>query len=176
MAPLSPFRSWLDCITNTSGYDFRKGQADLSVESSRTCGEFLLRIRRNHASVGAGITDPSTLALSGQSDRIRLFPLLGNSTLHPVIKKNGPAGRQGHSNRAARTLLVTNLASAINDASRRRNDALADHAAVIAVVSVAVPPVTVAPAIVWITHANADATRPRAEIDLRTGRNRCGKG
>ncbi|MFY9815908.1 MAG: integrase core domain-containing protein [Pseudolabrys sp.] len=26
LAPLSPFRSWLDCITNTSGYDFRKGQ------------------------------------------------------------------------------------------------------------------------------------------------------
>jgi hypothetical protein len=27
LAPLSPFRSWLDCTTNTSGYDFRKGQA-----------------------------------------------------------------------------------------------------------------------------------------------------
>ena len=26
LAPLSPFQSWLDCITNTSGYDFRKGQ------------------------------------------------------------------------------------------------------------------------------------------------------
>ena len=26
LAPLSPFRYWLDCITNTSGYDFRKGQ------------------------------------------------------------------------------------------------------------------------------------------------------
>ena len=26
-APLSPFRSWLGCITNTFGYDFRKGQA-----------------------------------------------------------------------------------------------------------------------------------------------------
>jgi SEC-C motif len=25
LVPLSPFRSWLDCITNTSGYDFRKG-------------------------------------------------------------------------------------------------------------------------------------------------------
>jgi hypothetical protein len=24
---LSPFRSWPDCIINTSGYDFRKGQA-----------------------------------------------------------------------------------------------------------------------------------------------------
>src|SRR5680860_1332415 len=24
LAPLSPFRSWLDCTTNTSGYDFRK--------------------------------------------------------------------------------------------------------------------------------------------------------
>jgi hypothetical protein len=23
---LSPFRSWLGCITNTFGYDFRKGQ------------------------------------------------------------------------------------------------------------------------------------------------------
>src|SRR4029079_3946722 len=26
LALSSPFRSWLDCITNTSGYDFRKGQ------------------------------------------------------------------------------------------------------------------------------------------------------
>jgi hypothetical protein len=26
LAPSSPFRSWLDCTTNTSGYDFRKGQ------------------------------------------------------------------------------------------------------------------------------------------------------
>src|ERR1035437_5576181 len=26
LAPLSPFRSWLGCITNTSGYDFRKRQ------------------------------------------------------------------------------------------------------------------------------------------------------
>jgi hypothetical protein len=26
-APLSPFRSWLGCITNTYGYDFRKGHA-----------------------------------------------------------------------------------------------------------------------------------------------------
>ena len=28
VAPLSPFRSWLGCITNTSGYDFWKGQLD----------------------------------------------------------------------------------------------------------------------------------------------------
>jgi hypothetical protein len=26
LAPLLPFRSWLDCTTNTSGYDFQKGQ------------------------------------------------------------------------------------------------------------------------------------------------------
>jgi hypothetical protein len=26
LAPLSPFQSWPDCIINTSGYDFRKGQ------------------------------------------------------------------------------------------------------------------------------------------------------
>jgi len=26
LAPSSPFRSWLDCTINTSGYDFRKGQ------------------------------------------------------------------------------------------------------------------------------------------------------
>jgi len=25
--PLSPFQSWQDCIIDTSGYDFRKGQA-----------------------------------------------------------------------------------------------------------------------------------------------------
>ena len=28
LAPLSRFRSWLDCTTNTSGYDFRKGQVN----------------------------------------------------------------------------------------------------------------------------------------------------
>lgn len=33
LAPLSPFRSWLDCTTNTSGYDFRKGQADMTARS-----------------------------------------------------------------------------------------------------------------------------------------------
>jgi hypothetical protein len=27
LAPLPPFPSWLDCTTNTSGYDFWKGQA-----------------------------------------------------------------------------------------------------------------------------------------------------
>jgi hypothetical protein len=27
LASLSPFQSWPDCIINTSGYDFRKGQA-----------------------------------------------------------------------------------------------------------------------------------------------------
>jgi len=26
LASLSPFQSWPDCTTNTSGYDFRKGQ------------------------------------------------------------------------------------------------------------------------------------------------------
>ena len=26
LATLPPFRSWLDCTINTSGYDFRKGQ------------------------------------------------------------------------------------------------------------------------------------------------------
>jgi Integrase core domain len=29
LAPLSPFRSWLDCTTNTSGYDFRKGHPEV---------------------------------------------------------------------------------------------------------------------------------------------------
>jgi hypothetical protein len=28
LAPSSPFRSWLGCITNSSGCDFRKGQVD----------------------------------------------------------------------------------------------------------------------------------------------------
>jgi len=27
-APLLPFRYWLGCIINTSGYDFRKGQGE----------------------------------------------------------------------------------------------------------------------------------------------------
>jgi len=33
LAPLSAFRSWLDCTINTSGYDFRKGQG-----VTRNCG------------------------------------------------------------------------------------------------------------------------------------------
>ena len=35
LAPLSPFRSWLDCTTNTSGYDFRKGQVGSSVQQPK---------------------------------------------------------------------------------------------------------------------------------------------
>jgi hypothetical protein len=34
-APLFP--SWLDCTTNTSGYDFRKGQPVISVDSTGPC-------------------------------------------------------------------------------------------------------------------------------------------
>jgi hypothetical protein len=34
LALSSPFRSWLDCITNTSGYDFRKGQVMLDALAS----------------------------------------------------------------------------------------------------------------------------------------------
>jgi D-alanine-D-alanine ligase-like ATP-grasp enzyme len=30
LAPLPPFPSWLDCTTNTSGYDFRKGQLPIA--------------------------------------------------------------------------------------------------------------------------------------------------
>jgi len=33
-AQFPPFRSWLDCTTNTSGYDFRKGQAIEKVRTS----------------------------------------------------------------------------------------------------------------------------------------------
>ena len=54
LAPLSPFRSWLGCITNTSGYDFRKGQGANSNEPKITAGqaekdfeEFLNRIAAN---------------------------------------------------------------------------------------------------------------------------------
>src|SRR5262245_33700009 len=36
LAPLSAFRSWLDCITNTSGYDFRKGQVSALVISGHS--------------------------------------------------------------------------------------------------------------------------------------------
>jgi transposase InsO family protein len=39
-APLSPFRSWPGCITNTPGYDFRKGQVQCppaQVKVSHTC-------------------------------------------------------------------------------------------------------------------------------------------
>src|SRR5450830_1939474 len=60
LAPLSPFRSWLGCITNTFGYDFRKGhRADvepqivadsketancpMSASPARQCWPFLFR-------------------------------------------------------------------------------------------------------------------------------------
>jgi Integrase core domain len=33
LAPSSPFRSWLDCTTNTSGYDFRKGHLNKPAAS-----------------------------------------------------------------------------------------------------------------------------------------------
>jgi Integrase core domain len=38
LAPLSLFRFWLGCITNTSGYDFRKGQV-ASGTSRLSCGK-----------------------------------------------------------------------------------------------------------------------------------------
>jgi hypothetical protein len=38
LAPLSLFRFWLGCITNTSGYDFRKGQV-ASDTSRLSCGK-----------------------------------------------------------------------------------------------------------------------------------------
>jgi hypothetical protein len=31
LAPLSLFQSWLDCTTNTSEYDFRKGQVAMGA-------------------------------------------------------------------------------------------------------------------------------------------------
>jgi hypothetical protein len=34
LALSSPFRSWLDCTTNTSGYDFRKGQPCIALRQS----------------------------------------------------------------------------------------------------------------------------------------------
>jgi len=37
LAPLSPFRSWLGCITNTSGYDFRKGQVAANEDEMAAC-------------------------------------------------------------------------------------------------------------------------------------------
>jgi hypothetical protein len=40
LVPLSSFRSWLGCITNTSGYDFRKGQPDHSTFSVNRHGRF----------------------------------------------------------------------------------------------------------------------------------------
>jgi hypothetical protein len=39
LAPLSPSRSWLDCITNTSGYDFRKGQGVCGQEKNNPIAE-----------------------------------------------------------------------------------------------------------------------------------------
>jgi hypothetical protein len=35
LALLSPFPSWLGCIINTSGYDFRKGQHSAAVSPGR---------------------------------------------------------------------------------------------------------------------------------------------
>ena len=35
LAPSSPFRSWLDCTTSTSGYDFRKGQGSYKASRRR---------------------------------------------------------------------------------------------------------------------------------------------
>jgi len=49
LEPLSPFRSWLDCTTNTSGYDFRKGQErGIGVAAERRCAA------TRHAKKGGG--------------------------------------------------------------------------------------------------------------------------
>jgi hypothetical protein len=41
LAPSSPFPSWLDYTTNTSGYDFRKGQGAFTF----SIRAFFLRVR-----------------------------------------------------------------------------------------------------------------------------------
>jgi hypothetical protein len=38
LVPLLPFRSWLDCTTNTSGYDFQKGQVMVGGGGRRDAG------------------------------------------------------------------------------------------------------------------------------------------
>jgi hypothetical protein len=44
-APLSPFQSWPGCITNTPGYDFRKGQA--IFDSDRLYFDYQVRMRQS---------------------------------------------------------------------------------------------------------------------------------
>ena len=46
LAPLSPFRSWLDCTTNTSGYDFRKGRLIGSIR--RECIDHFVVLSEAH--------------------------------------------------------------------------------------------------------------------------------
>src|SRR5262249_4804412 len=62
LAPLSPFPSWLDCITNTSGYDFRKGQAEGAIP----IGPFLDLARRQGRAPAADRRHPSHRTSSGK--------------------------------------------------------------------------------------------------------------
>src|SRR3990170_8930624 len=71
LAPLSPFRSWLDCTTNTSGYDFRKGQRlDSGLRAETQSG--ILRMRH------------STRLLSLWPERVEATSLRDGRTSRPV--------------------------------------------------------------------------------------------
>jgi hypothetical protein len=67
LATLSPFRSWLDCTINTSGYDFPKGQPLLPPTAvfRRENREFrLARRRRLSKFTGEEPTRPGAAAMS----------------------------------------------------------------------------------------------------------------
>ena len=58
LAPLSAFRSWLDCTINTSGCDFRKGQRPFLEGEADIVAHYSLASRLVSGDLGFGFTCP----------------------------------------------------------------------------------------------------------------------
>src|SRR5262249_54552141 len=57
LAPSSQFRSWLDCIINTSGCNFRKGQASLNLPKASHALEMMQEAFAAYRAVVADLSD-----------------------------------------------------------------------------------------------------------------------
>ena len=69
LAPLSPSRSWLDCTTNTSGYDFRKEQVRLGrIAHVRSTAPLTPRAEVAQSPRHVGEVPTGDMALIGSDD------------------------------------------------------------------------------------------------------------
>jgi hypothetical protein len=81
LAPLPPFPFWLDCTTNTSGYDFRKGQRGTAQ---------MKKPRPRIARPRLAFTEELVAGKVGTRSLNLLQRLRGHGLLMPSMKKAAP--------------------------------------------------------------------------------------